>query len=191
MSEPATESPASPRPRVNPWWLLGAALALFWAACLVVVLPRVLKPTAHPGEPADFNWQLLDLDGRPVPFQQFRGKPIFLNIWATWCPPCVREMPSIARLAGRPELKGVAFICVSADASGNTVKSFLEGKGWPMTVLRAEGAPKVFMTDAIPATFIIAPSGNIVSSAVGAKDWDDAETVSLLRELLAETPASH
>src|SRR6185437_8177611 len=113
MSEPTADRPVSPRPRIRPWWLLAASLALLWAACLVVFLPRVLKRTVGAGQPADFNWQLLDLDNRPVAFQQFRGQPIFLNIWATWCPPCVREMPSIARLASRPELKGVAFVCVS------------------------------------------------------------------------------
>ncbi|MDR3636317.1 MAG: TlpA disulfide reductase family protein [Isosphaeraceae bacterium] len=181
--------PELPRRTLSPWWLLAVVFGAGWVAYLVFFLPRTTGPTVVSGQPAEFGWQLLDLDDGKVPFRRFQGKPIFLNIWATWCPPCVGEMPSIARLASRPELNGVAFVCVSADDSGQTVKRFLEGKNWPMTVLRATDAPKVFATDGIPATFIIAPNGTIASADVGSRDWDSPETVSLLRRLLKETPS--
>ena len=70
-------------------------------------------------------------------FSRFKGKTVFLNIWATWCGPCVGEMPSIARLAENPRLKGknIEFVCVSTDDSTDKVVRFLRGKNWPMTVL--------------------------------------------------------
>ena len=52
-------------------------------------------------EPADFDWTVLDLEDQPVSFSKFKGKTVFLNFWATWCGPCVREMPSIDSLAAR------------------------------------------------------------------------------------------
>ena len=83
---------------------------------------------------------------------------MFLNVWATWCGPCVQEMPSIARLADDPRLKGkdIAFVCVSIDQSSAAVRTFLEGRPWRMSFFRAEDIPPVFSTDGIPATYIIA-----------------------------------
>lgn len=177
------DTPSQPVAR-NPWWIIAAVGAIGWIFYLVFFLPAGHGPST--GRPADFTWQLRDLNDQPSPFRQFQGKAVFLNIWATWCPPCVQEMPSIVRLASRPELKDVAFVCVSVDGSGDTVKQFLQGKDWPMTVLRATDAPPVFATNGIPATFIIAPNGSIVSSEVGANDWDNPETIALLKRLAGE-----
>ncbi len=71
-------------------------------------------------KPADYDWSLMDLDGQPVSFAKFKGKTVFLNIWATWCGPCVGEMPSIAKLARNPRLqdKNIEFVCVSTDDVG-------------------------------------------------------------------------
>ena len=84
-----------------------------------------------------------DLDDRPVHFSKFKGKPLFLNIWATWCGPCVQEMPSIARLAENPRLKGkgIQFVCISTDESSAAVRRFIDGKNWSMTFLRADRLP--------------------------------------------------
>jgi thiol-disulfide isomerase/thioredoxin len=129
---------------------------------------------------------LLDLDGQPVDFGRFKGKAVFLNIWATWCGPCVQELPSIARLAGNPTLKDVAFVCVSTDDSAEPVKKFLKGKGWPMTVLRATDCPAVFRTEGIPATFLIGPDGRIAASEVGSAEWDDPKVMDLLKKLASK-----
>ncbi len=136
-------------------------------------------------QPADYDWSPLDLDGSPVAFSQFRGKPLFLNVWATWCGPCVREMPSIARLAADPRLQGknIQFVCVSVDQSADEVRRFLAGKNWGMTFLRAERLPAVFHTDGIPATFLIDAKGRIAASEVGSADWSTAEVVAFLDKL--------
>ena len=135
--------------------------------------------------PADYAWKLHDLDGRPVEFAKFKGTPVFLNIWATWCPPCVRELPSIARLAADPKLEGVAIVCVATDDSPETVKQFVKDRNWPakMTVLHSSDLPPVFTTEGIPATFLIDRDGHIVASEVGAADWSGPEVVSTLQKL--------
>jgi thiol-disulfide isomerase/thioredoxin len=176
------------------WLVIAIAFAFFWALYLTFFGPKPPPPPAPllegsgTGEPASFNWEVRDLEDRPVKFERFKGKPVFLNIWATWCPPCVGEMPSIARLADEPRLKdkGIEFVCVSTDDSTEPVRRFLEGRSWHMSFFRADRLPPVFLTDGIPATFIIAPDGRIAASEIGASDWDSPEVIALLEKLAAQ-----
>jgi thiol-disulfide isomerase/thioredoxin len=182
--------------------MVAAALAAAWILFLTFFGPRapedeVLPPPtmAAPARAAvaDYAFPFRDLEGRPVDLGTFKGRPIFLNIWATWCAPCVAEMPAIARLAADPKLKQVAFVCVSTDVSAGPVKAFLRGKSWPMTILRAEALPAVFLTDGIPATFLIAPDGRIAAAELGPAQWDHPSVVAFLSRLAgeaAESPAA-
>jgi thiol-disulfide isomerase/thioredoxin len=140
--------------------------------------------------PAEFGWKLHDLEGRSQTLEEYRGRTVFLNIWATWCPPCVGEMPAIARLAAAASSPGsglerVAFVCVSIDEDVETVRRYVAGKGWPMTVRHTspEELPPVFTTDGIPATFLIGPDGRIAAAAAGSAEWDDPSVVEFLRRL--------
>lgn len=180
--------------RANRKWLaIGILFALFWGLCLALFGPGLPEPSLEgsgTGEPASYNWTLFDLDDRPTTLLPFEGRTVFLNIWATYCGPCLKEMPSIARLAENPRLKGrdIAFVCVSLDESSGVVKAFLEGRSWGMQYLRAEKLPAVFLADGMPATFIIAPDGRIAAKQVGPADWDREETVALLEKVAAEAP---
>ena len=184
---------ANTKPRPDRSWLIIALVFLgFWVVYLIFFFPGNRRPLEGPGIdlPADYNWKLEDLSEQPVPFSRFKGKTVFLNIWATWCPPCVGEMPSIARLAENPRLKGknIEFVCVSTDDSTDTVVRFVRDKNWPMTVLRAQLLPPVFLTEAIPATYIITPGGRIVAAEVGANDWDRTDVVAFLEKAAATKP---
>jgi thiol-disulfide isomerase/thioredoxin len=177
----------SPKPRTDRSWLIIALVfVLFWAVYLAFFGPRERGPLEGTGldRPAEYDWALEDLSGQPVAFSDFKGKTVFLNIWATWCGPCVTEMPSIARLADNPRLKGknIQFVCVSTDDDLDRVRRFVADKEWPMTILHARSLPPVFRTDGIPATFIIAPDGRIVAAQVGSSDWDDPKVVELLEK---------
>ncbi len=174
-----------PPPRKNrPWLYAALALLVVWFVYLSMFGPRRHARLENSGmsEPAPYNWPLADLDGKPVSFADYRGTTVFLNIWATWCGPCRSEMPSIARLADHPRIvkQNIAFVCVATDDQGQTVKSYLEGKNWPMTFLRADRLPTTFVTEGIPATFIIDPNGKIIATEVGAADWDEPQVVELL-----------
>jgi len=184
---------ADTKPRPDRSWLIIALVFLgFWVVYLTFFAPRNRRPLEDAGIdlPADYNWKLEDLKEQSVPFSRFKGKTVFLNIWATWCGPCVGEMPSIARLAENPRLKGknIEFVCVSTDDSTAAVVRFVRDKNWPMTVLRSESLPPVFLTEAIPATYIITPGGRIVAAEVGANDWDKAEVVTFLEKAAATKP---
>ncbi len=178
---------ADTKPRPDRSWLIIALVFLgFWVVYLTFFAPGNRRPLESSGidQPADYNWKLEDLREQPVPFSRFKGKTVFLNIWATWCGPCVGEMPSIARLAENSRLKGknIEFVCVSTDDSTDTVVRFVRDKNWPMTVLRAQSLPPVFHTEAIPATYIITPGGRIVAAEVGANDWDRTDVVAFLEK---------
>ena len=184
-------SDSKPRPDRS-WLYIALAFLGFWIVYLAFFAPGRRQPLQGSGIdlPAEYNWSLQDLNEQPVKFTRYQGKTVFLNIWATWCGPCVGEMPSIARLAGNPRLKAknIEFVCVSTDDSVETVRRFVSEKGWPMTVLHAQSLPPVFLTDGIPATFIIAPSGQIVAAEVGANDWDSPDVVAFLEKTAAAPP---
>ncbi len=172
-------------------WLLAAmAFLIFWIGYLIVLAPRPpVESLENSGisQPAAYDWPILDLKDDPVSFSRFKGKTVFLNVWATWCPPCVQEMPSIARLAENPRLRGkeIEFVCVSVDESSDLVRRFLEGRGWSMAFFRTEKLPAAFSTEGIPATFVITPKGRIAAARVGSEQWDRPEVVDFLEKIAA------
>ena len=182
---------AQPRPNLT-WLYVAVGFALVWMICLKYFVPSRPNDLENSGmsEPADYNWTLVDLDEQAVSFAKFKGKTVFLNIWATWCGPCVGEMPSIAKLARDPRLRGknIEFVCVSIDDSAETVRRFLVSKDWTMTILRTERIPTVFNSDGIPATFLIGPMARIAATRIGGADWNEPHVVTFL-EKLASSPA--
>lgn len=187
-----TEARSSSR---RTWLLIIIAFSLFWVAWLMLFAPKPVQPKlADTGssEPASYNWTILDLHDRPVPFSQFKGKTIFLNFWATWCAPCLKEMPSIARLAAEPKLrdKGIVFLCVASDETSEPVRQYLEGRDWPMSFYRTDRVPGAFYSQGLPATFIVSPNGRIAAVVEGGDDWDKPEVIALLEKLAGERPSS-
>jgi thiol-disulfide isomerase/thioredoxin len=189
----------SPPKKDRTWLYVGLAFVLAWGLILTFFLPRTapeglgtprLEGTGKT-LPADYGWTLQDLDGKPVTFGEFAHKPVVLNLWATWCGPCRMEMPGLVRLAEDPKLKGVAFVAVTTEPANETVRGVArdELRGW--IVLRAEPdhMPEVFASDAIPATFVIAPDGKVVASEIGSARWDDPSVVDFLEKLAKQAPA--
>lgn len=132
----------------------------------------------------DYNWSLKALDGAQISFEQFRGKPIFLNVWATWCGPCVDEMPDIQALYHSMKQENAAFVLVSEE-SLDEVKSFVEEQKLDAPVFVSGGElPELFETRGIPATFIIDAQGTVVFRRTGAAGWNNDACRNFLRELL-------
>ena len=167
---------------------LGCASIVVAAALAAgVVLYLLSGPAVAPGGGTASGWQPHGLDGTELDVADLKGQVVFLNLWATWCPPCRVEMPSIQRLYEQMKDDGVVFALVSNEGP-ETVRGFVATNGYTMPFYTAPRPPSVFATRAIPTTFIIGPDGEIALRHVGAKDWDDQETADLLRRLLAEEP---
>ncbi len=190
MSEPGMSAAVAKSSRI--WWYVGIGFAIFWALYLNTFLPGPRKLLENTGvsTPANYDWSLVDLNDQAVLFSRFKDKTLFLNFWATWCGPCVREMPSIDKLARNPRLQGknIEFVCVSTDESTETVRRYVADKNWSMTLLRTGKVPSVFYSEGIPATFVIAPDGRIAAFEVGAADWNEPHVIAFLEKLAAEAP---
>lgn len=152
----------------------------------------VLSPTdaagPGPGEAATVvgeGFKMVGLDGSTVPFESLKGKVVFLNIWATWCPPCLAEMPNIQSLYEKMGSDKVAFVMLSVDEGGmDKVKKFIQKKKYTFPVyMPASQFPQEFYSNAIPTTFIISPDGKIVAKQEGMADYDTPEVVAFLQKL--------
>jgi thiol-disulfide isomerase/thioredoxin len=142
------------------------------------------------GQEIDLDWPLVSLaDGKEVNLSSFKGKVLFVNLWATWCPPCVAEMPSIERLyqdfAGRDD---VAFLLVSLDRSPEPAKRFVASKGMKAPVYYPKSQPpRSFQADGIPVTIIVRKDGTQELRHDAYKDW--SASAGLLNELAKQGAA--
>src|SRR5262245_27682034 len=200
------QGPDSPPPRRGRGPIyIGAAVIIVWLSVMAYLGPWVAGPPKLPPAPlaaptrplaTDYRWALTSLDGRPFDFPSMRGKAVFVNLWASWCPPCRAEMPSILALAKDPRLKDVEFLLVGVSDQPESLAKYLDGLGLAtgpnLHTLVAEGAHPAFETDGIPATFFLDEKGEVVVSHTGGAKWDTAEVVDFLGRLakLAKTSTS-
>jgi thiol-disulfide isomerase/thioredoxin len=133
----------------------------------------------------EYNWKLTTLDKKPVNFAQSEGKVIVVNLWATWCPPCVAEMPSMQKLY---ESYGdrVDFYFVTSEAIEKPLK-FIQKNDYSFPVYReSQATPEVLRSRSIPATYVISKDGTIVIDEKGVANWNSEKVHQVLDGLLAE-----
>lgn len=135
-------------------------------------------------ELADYNFTLIDQNGNRKPFSDFEDKVVFLNFWATWCPPCIAEMPDINELYKEMNSQGVEFILISFDKDFQKAKDFVQKKEFDFPVYQlASPLPNVFESSAIPTTYVISPEGKIVVRKSGMAKYNTKKFKSFLEEL--------
>jgi thiol-disulfide isomerase/thioredoxin len=153
----------------------------------LLLIPSVRMPVmafvqrifaGSPSEIADKNqktitsldWVLYDLEGKENNFSASHGKITIVNLWATWCPPCVAEMPSLQKLYDKYGDQ-LAFYFVSNEKPEITAK-FLKAKAYNFPVfLPASNYPKEFNSSSLPTTYVLDQKGKIIMEEVGAHDW--------------------
>jgi cytochrome c biogenesis protein CcmG, thiol:disulfide interchange protein DsbE len=130
----------------------------------------------------DFTVQDSD---RRVTISQLRGQIVVLNFWATWCPPCVEEMPSLVEMQRRMKAKGVTVVAVSIDVDENAYHQFVREHGVNLLTVRDPGqkSPKLYGTMGWPETYIIDRNGVMRRKFIGAVDWTDPEITDFLSKL--------
>jgi thiol-disulfide isomerase/thioredoxin len=131
----------------------------------------------------DYNLKLIDKDGNTRSLEEFKGKVIFLNFWATWCPPCIAEMPSIDKL--HEEMGDeVAFVLLSFDDDFERAKAFDKRKGYDLPIYAvASNLPAMFQSTALPTTYIIDAEGNLALTHKGMADYETKDFKGFLRSL--------
>jgi peroxiredoxin len=122
---------------------------------------------------------------RTVDLNQFHGQIVVLNFWATWCPPCVEEMPSLVVMQRHMKAKGVTVLAVSIDVDENAYRAFLKQHGVDLLTVRdpAQKTPALYGTHGWPETFIIDRNGMIRRKFIGAVDWTEPEITDYLSKL--------
>jgi cytochrome c biogenesis protein CcmG, thiol:disulfide interchange protein DsbE len=142
------------------------------------------------------DYAALTLDGDTVELASFRGDVVLLNIWATWCPPCVREMPALQRLHEELEPQGLRIIAVSVDAvagalgafgqPGGDVAEFRDDFGITFTVLHDPSGriQSLYQVNGLPTTYLIDRDGRIRRKVLGAAEWDEPRFADDIRRIL-------
>lgn len=132
-----------------------------------------------------YDWELRTLEGQPFNLSEAKGKVIVLNFWATWCPPCLAEMPALQRLYDSYRNE-VVFIFVSQEQPG-VLREFMKEKGYEFPVYNPWNAPpKALTSESIPMTYVIGKKGALVISKNGAADWNSEKVRTVIDGLLAE-----
>lgn len=134
----------------------------------------------------DFNFTIKDLEGNRIPVESFKGKVIFLNMWATWCGPCRAEMPGIQALYSKVNSDNIVFIMLSIDPDEdlNRVKRYVTDKSFTFKAYLPAG----YLTEQlhvpnIPTTFVISREGKIMKKEVGVRQYDTPEFQRFLENL--------
>lgn len=175
-----------------------ANFAVPFAAAALVALIWANRGQFTPldaGSPAP-EYTALSLGGEPVPLSSFRGDVVLLNIWATWCAPCVREMPALQRLHEQLGADGLSVVAVSVDAMpgslgpfgqpGGDVAAFVDRFGLTFPVLHdvSGDIQSRYQVNGLPTTFLIDRDGRIVRKELGAREWDQPALADDIRAML-------
>ncbi len=138
----------------------------------------------------NYDFTLKDLQGKKFSLTDYKGKVIFLNLWATWCGPCRAEMPGIQNLyKNLYEAEDIRFIMLSIDQEGQQqkVKKYITDKQYTFPVFMPSGGlTQQLSVPSIPTTFIINKQGKVVQKKVGATNFDTLKFKKYLEELAAE-----
>lgn len=140
--------------------------------------------SANNSEPlSSYNWSLQGLDGEAFDFKTTKNKVVFVNLWGTWCPPCIAEMPSIQALYDDYKDK-IEFVLVSNEEPA-VISKFLKNKAYSFPVYSAlSKSPKSFDVRSIPQSYLIDKHGKIVIDESGAANWNSTKVREKIDELL-------
>ncbi|ULC58690.1 TlpA family protein disulfide reductase [Flaviramulus sp. BrNp1-15] len=131
----------------------------------------------------NYNWKLKDENSHILNFEEVRGKVVLVNFWATWCPPCIAEMPSMQKLYDDYSNK-IEFVFVSNEDYSKT-NQFLNKNNYTFkTFTPITNYPDTFDVSSIPRTFLIDKSGRIVIDKTGAANWNSETVRNTIDELL-------
>ena len=137
----------------------------------------------------DYNLALQGVNTEDVNLKSAAGQVIVVNFWATWCPPCVAEMPSLQELyTTYKEDDRIAFFLISEEESTD-ISSFLEKNAYSVpTYIPRTQIPEKIDTSSLPTTYVIDKTGRIVITHTGAADWNSSKVKKIIEELLADNP---
>ena len=176
-------------------------MSVYIRVVMIVLLPAGLL--AHAPQFHDFRlvsfarpfpapaFELPDLADQIRRLSDFQGQYVLLNFWATWCAPCVEEMPALERLYQRLRPDGLTVVAISTDAlEAARIEAFARKLNVTFPILRDadQAVSKTYGARDLPSTFLLNPKGEVIAAAKGARHWASAQALSYFSELLGVRP---
>jgi peroxiredoxin len=158
-------------------------------AVIVLVIARVVHAdqtlTPVPGNIPAPDFSLQDTDGNLHRLSEYRGRPVIINFWATWCPPCREEIPSMNRAWHVLREEGVAMLAINVGEDEDTIFVFTADypADFPLLLDRSGDIIGQWPVKGLPTTYVIAPDGSIAYRAIGGREWDDDDLLDVIRKL--------
>lgn len=156
------------------------------AALTVVVVAWAAVPVARAGTPGEVvvggtlrEARMRGLNGPARQLSEYRGKPLLINVWASWCGPCKLEMGSLERLAWRSEARQFNLIGISTDDSEQAARAYLQRSNASIThyIDNALELENMLGAERLPLTVLVDGKGKVLGKFYGAREWDDAESL--------------
>lgn len=162
---------------------------------LIILLTLLFAHAANAGdglvrlpwvEVPDFSLQ--DMDGNTHNLSRYKGKPVIVNFWATWCPSCRKEMPSMNRAWDKIRHEGIELIAINVADDRESVESFIKMTGveFPVLLDTESKTAEAWPVRGLPMTFVVDPEGKLVFRAIGSREWDDDKLLDKVRALRSQ-----
>ena len=168
-----------------------AAILLLWSAAAVQTIEPGRGLTEVPGHPPAPDFDLEDIDGEHHKLADYRGQAMVVNFWATWCPPCRAEMPSMER-AWRIMKKegGMVMIAINVGEDEDAIFQFTAEHPvtFPILLDRDSSVVSAWAVRGLPTTYVVDAEGRIVYRAIGGREWDDPALLDKVRALRKRAP---
>lgn len=166
--------------------VLGTAQrALLWTGLFDAGRPAIETSDGPTLSETDYGFTFIDDKGKRINLEEYRGKVVFVNVWASWCPPCVAEMPTIETLYSKvSDNENIQFIMLSFDEERNKAIDFMERKNFSLPYhFPASSVPEVFRSPYLPTTYVLSKEGQIIFKKEGIADYSSPEFRDWLVEL--------
>ena len=134
------------------------------------------------------DFELMDTEGNRHRLSDYRGRPVIINFWTTWCPPCREEIPSMNRAWQVLEQEGIAMLAINMGEDEDTIFIFSADypADFPMLMDRSGEVIAEWPVKGLPTTYVVAPDGTIAFRAIGSREWDDEGVLNRVRALRKE-----
>lgn len=132
------------------------------------------------------SFELNNMNGEKHKLSDYRGKPVIINFWATWCPPCRAELPAMNRAWEKVKTENIEMLAINAGEDEDTIFAFTGEYPIDFTVLLDETGEEIkrWPIRGLPTTFVLDKEGRIVYRAIGGREWDDEKLLNIVRKLL-------
>jgi len=158
-------------------------LFVWWSLAAAVFAGQTLTPI--PGKVVAPDFALQDTNGKTHRLSDYRGRPVIINFWTTWCPPCREELPSMNRAWHLIREEGIAMLAINMGEDEDTIFIFSADYPTDFPILMDQTGEVIeqWPVKGLPTTYVIAPDGTIAYRAIGSREWDARELLDVIRQL--------